>query len=294
MTTISAATSISSYPYSRSSTSASEDILSCNTVSAKKSTTTQQPDEDSSSSTDKLLSQLMAMSMNRFSDQSGPGGEQDGGEGMDVSQLDTDGDGYVSKAEFVTARPSDVMEDQAGTLFDSFDSEGTGSLSVDALAEAMSAQQSERADGPPPPPPADDGELSSMLSDLDTDGDGLISKAEFVAGRPSDVTEDQAGTLFDSFDSEGAGSLSVDVLTEAMSAQQSDRADGPPPPPPSADDDQSASLLSDLDTDGDGLVSLEEFMAGKPDDVTESQASQLFALLDSSGTGSLSVQSAAS
>ncbi len=129
-----------------------------------------------------------------------------------------------------------------------------------------------------------------MLADLDTDGDGLISKAEFVAGRPSDVTEDQAGTLFDSFDSESAGSLSVDSLTEAMSAQQSDRADGPPPP--SADDDQSASLLSDLDTNGDGLVSLEEFMAGKPDDVTESQASQLFALLDSSGTGSLSVQSA--
>ncbi len=106
------------------------------------------------------------------------------------------------------------------------------------------------------------------------------------------MTEDQAGTLFDSFDSEGAGSLSVDSLTEAMSAQQSDRADGPPPPPPSADDDQSASLLSDLDTNEDGLVSLEEFMAGKPDDFTESQASQLFALLDSSGTGSLSVQSA--
>ncbi|ANL31399.1 hypothetical protein AMC90_PD00374 (plasmid) [Rhizobium phaseoli] len=53
-------------------------------------------------------------------------------------------------------------------------------------------------------------------------------------------------------------------------------------------------MLSDLETDGDGLVSLEEFTAGKPDDVTESQASQLFALLDSSGTGSLSVQSAAS
>lgn len=292
MTTISAATSISSYSYSKSSTSASEDILSCNTVSAKKSTTTQQSDEDAFSSADKLLSQLMTLSMNRFSDQSGSGGEQDGGEGMDVSQLDTDGDGYVSKAEFVAARPSDVTEDQAGTLFDSFDSEGTGSLSVDALAEAISAQQSERADGPPPPPPADDDELSSMLADLDTDGDGLISKAEFVAGRPSDVTEDQAGTLFDSSDSEGAGSLSVDSLTEAMSAQQSDRADGPPPP--SADDDQSASLLSDLDTNGDGLVSLEEFMAGKPDDVTESQASQLFALLDSSGTGSLSVQSAAS
>nr|WP_246705476.1 EF-hand domain-containing protein [Rhizobium sp. WYCCWR 11152] len=228
--------------------------------------------------------------MNRFSDQSVSGEDEDGGEGMDVAQLDSDGDGYVSKAEFVAARPSDVTEDQANTLFDSFDSESTGSLSVDALAEAMSAQQSQRSGGPPPPPAGDD-DLASLLSDLDTNGDGSISKDEFVAGRPSDVTEDQAGTLFDSFDSEGAGSLSVDALTEAMSAEQSQRSEGPPPPPP-AEDDQSQSLLSDLDTNGDGLVTLDEFMAGKPEDVTESQASQLFDLLDTSDTGSLSVQSA--
>ncbi|MGR9227881.1 EF-hand domain-containing protein [Rhizobium leguminosarum] len=289
MTTISAATSISSYAYSKNSTSASQDALSCNTVSAKKSTTTQQLDEDATNSAEKLMSQLMSLTMNGLAGQSGSSEQQDGGADMDVAQLDSDGDGYVSKAEFVAARPSDVSEDQAGTLFDSFDSEGSGSLSVDALTEAMSAQQSERAEGPPPPPPSDDDDLASLLSDLDTDGDGLVSKAEFVAGRPSDVSEEQAGTLFDSFDSEGSGSLSVDTLTEAMSAQQSERPEGPPP---SADDDQFASLLSDLDTDGDGLVTLDEFMAGKPDDVTESQASQLFSLLDTSGTGSLSAQSA--
>ncbi|NEH99831.1 EF-hand domain-containing protein (plasmid) [Rhizobium johnstonii] len=282
MTTISAATSVSSYSYSKYPTSASEEILSSNTVSSAKATKSGQLDEDTSSSADKLLSQLMTLSMNRFSDQSASGENEDGGEGMDVAQLDSDGDGYVSKAEFVAARPSDVTEDQANTLFDSFDSESTGSLSVDALAEAMSAQQSQRPGG-------DD--LASLLSDLDTDGDGSISKDEFVAGRPSDVTEDQAGTLFDSFDSEGAGSLSVDALTEAMSAEQSQRSEGPPPPPP-AEDDQSQSLLSDLDTNGDGLVTLDEFMAGKPEDVTESQESQLFSLLDTSDTGSLFVQSA--
>ncbi|MGO8081985.1 EF-hand domain-containing protein [Rhizobium leguminosarum] len=282
MTTISAATSVSSYSYSKYPTSASEEILSSNTVSSAKATKSGQLDEDTSSSADKLLSQLMTLSMNRFSDQSASSEDEDGGEGMDVAQLDSDGDGYVSKAEFVAARPSDVTEDQANTLFDSFDSESTGSLSVDALAEAMSAQRSQRPGG-------DD--LASLLSDLDTDGDGSISKDEFVAGRPSDVTEDQAGTLFDSFDSEGAGSLSVDALTEAMSAEQSQRSEGPPPPPP-AEDDQSQSLLSDLDTNGDGLVTLDEFMAGKREDVTESQASQVFSLLDTSETGSLSVQSA--
>jgi hypothetical protein len=186
MTTISAATSISSYSYSKNSTSASQDALSCNTISAKKSTTTQQLDEDATNSAEKLMSQLMSLTMNGLAGQSGSGEQQDGGADMDVAQLDSDGDGYVSKAEFVAARPSDVSEDQAGTLFDSFDSEGSGSLSVDALTDAMSAQQSERAEGPPPPPPSDDDDLASLLSDLDTDGDGLVSKAEFVASRPSD------------------------------------------------------------------------------------------------------------
>jgi Ca2+-binding EF-hand superfamily protein len=75
-----------------------------------------------------------------------------------------------------------------------------------------------------------------------------------------------------------------------MSAQRSERPEGPPPSADD-DDDQFASLLSDLDTDGDGLVTLDEFMAGESDDVTESQASQLFSLLDASGTGLLSAQS---
>jgi len=54
MTTISAATSMSSYSYSKSSTSASQDVLSCNTVSAKKSTTTQQLSEDAANSAELL------------------------------------------------------------------------------------------------------------------------------------------------------------------------------------------------------------------------------------------------
>lgn len=198
MTTISAATSISSYSYSKNSTSASQDALSCNTISAKKSTTTQQLDEDATNSAEKLMSQLMSLTMNGLAGQSGSGEQQDGGADMDVAQLDSDGDGYVSKAEFVAARPSDVSEDQARTLFDSFDSEGSGSLSVDALTEAMSAQQSERPEGPPPS--ADDDQFASLLSDLDTDGDGLVTLDEFMAGKPDDVTESQASQLFSLLD----------------------------------------------------------------------------------------------
>jgi Ca2+-binding EF-hand superfamily protein len=207
MTTISAATSISSYPYSKSSTSASQDTLSCNTVSAKKSTASQQLREDATNSAEKLMSQLMSLTMNGLADQSASSEQQDGGADMDVAQLDSDGDGYVSKAEFVAARPSDVTEDQAGTLFDSFDSEGSGSLSVDTRTEAMSAQQSKRPEGPPPS--ADDDQFASLLSDLDTDGDGLVTLDEFMAGKPDDVAESQASQLFSLLDTSGTGSLSA-------------------------------------------------------------------------------------
>ncbi|MBX4861982.1 EF-hand domain-containing protein [Rhizobium sophorae] len=209
MTAISAATSVSSYSYGKHPASASEEILSSNTVSSAKATKSGQLDEDTSSSADKLLSQLMTLSMNRFSDPSGSGEDEDGGEGMDVAQLDSDGDGYVSKAEFVAARPSDVTEDQAGTLFDSFDSEGAGSLSVDALTEAVSVERSQRSEGLPPPPPAEDDQSQSLLSDLDTNGDGLVTLDEFMASKPEDVAASQASQLFDLLDTSDTGSLSV-------------------------------------------------------------------------------------
>jgi Ca2+-binding EF-hand superfamily protein len=209
MTTISAATSISSYSYSKSSTSASQDTLSCNTVSAKKSTASQQLSEDATNSAEKLMSQLMSSTMNGLAGQSASSEQQDGGADMDVAQLDSDGDGYVSKAEFVAARPSDVSEDEAGTLFNSFDSEGSGSLSVDALTEAMSAQRSERPEGPPPSADDDDDQFASLLSDLDTDGDGLVTLDEFMAGESDDVTESQASQLFSLLDASGTGLLSA-------------------------------------------------------------------------------------
>ena len=204
MTTVLATTAASSYVYGKSSGSASQDIPACSTATTKKSNTGGQFDNDTSSSADRLMAQLMTLAMNRF-DQSGHSSEQDGDPGMDISELDADGDGYVSKTEFVAGRPSDVSEDQAATLFDSFDSESTGSLSVDALTQAMSAQQS---GGPGKPQPATDDQFASLLSDLDTNGDGLVSLDEFMAGKPDDVTESEASRLFALLDTSGTGSVS--------------------------------------------------------------------------------------
>jgi Ca2+-binding EF-hand superfamily protein len=148
-----------------------------------------------------------------------------------VSSMDADEDGSVSLDEFVASRPDDVSEEDATTLFNSFDSEGAGSLTTDALADAMDASRPAPLmggpGGPPPgPPPSDDGDGDDdLLTALDTDEDGNVTLEEFVTARPDDVSEEDATTLFNSFDSEGTGSLTTDELSDAMKSNRP----GPPP-----------------------------------------------------------------
>jgi Ca2+-binding EF-hand superfamily protein len=137
-----------------------------------------------------------------------------------ISAMDTNGDGNISEQEFVAARPSDVSESQASSLFASFDSDKTGSLTEAQLAEAMKSQGSRSGAKP------SGGNPSDMFSSMDTDGNGSVSEAEFIAARPSDVSEDQATTLFKSLDTAGAGSLTEDQFTTAMKSQ------APHAPPP--------------------------------------------------------------
>lgn len=175
-----------------------------------------------------------------------------------VTAMDTDSDGTITQEEFVAARPDDVSEDMANSLWSQFDTESAGSLSTDEMQTAMA---SGRPHGPPPPPPEDEEdddeddttvsstddsgslqdilgqildeasgttsseETSSFVSSLDTDGDGTVTQEEFIAARPDDVSEEMATNLWNSFDTEGVGSLSTSDLQTAM-------ADSAPPPPP--------------------------------------------------------------
>ncbi|MBB6486628.1 EF-hand domain-containing protein [Rhizobium lusitanum] len=132
-----------------------------------------------------------------------------------IKAMDTNGDGDISEAEFVAARPASVSADQASKLFESFDKDKTGSLTEEQLAKAMKAGHHMHHGGR-----TGDEELSKAFSSMDTDGDGNVTEAEFVAARPSDMGADQATALFGSLDTSGSGSLTQSQFEAAVKAQR--------------------------------------------------------------------------
>jgi len=183
-----------------------------------------------------------------------------------LESLDTDGDGALSIEE------TDLSED----MFANFDTDGDGLHSLEELESALSEIPSgaQGPSGPPPGgPPPSGGQMdaseasSSLISSLDTDGDGVLSIEE------TDLSEE----LFAEIDSDGDGVLAQEEVETFMSENAPDAAGTAPPPPPSGvDSEQAASdLLSSLDTNSDGVLSIEET------DLSE----ELFAELDTDGDG---------
>ncbi len=178
------------------------------------------------------------------------------------SKLDKDGNGTVSQDEFSTGRPKDVTEAQSATLFGTLNSSGTGALtyeeyvagsedttqttsdkwSGEMMAMMLDIMQQSQGTEPPAPPSSAD-----MFADIDADGDGSVTQAEFVAARPDDVSEEEATAFFASLDTEGTGSLTEEQFSAGVEAQGPG---GPPrgmmPPPP---EDGTTTESADTSTD---------------------------------------------
>ncbi len=226
--------------YDDSSASTSSTTTKSSSGSALSSDST-----DSGSALNQLLSTLMTLVMNLSQGASTETASQDSGQSETdyFNSLDTDGSGSLSQTEFTSARPDDVTEDMANNLFTQLDADGDGALSAEELAAKDAAPN-----GAPPPPPTEE---EDSISSLDTNGDGVVSQAEFLAARPDEVSEEDATNLFSQIDSDGDGTVSQDEL------EASRRPDGPPPPPPGADDISSDLAASGLSLD-DLISQLEE------------------------------------
>ncbi|MDG1286736.1 MAG: EF-hand domain-containing protein, partial [Rickettsiales bacterium] len=189
------------------------------------------------------------------------------------SKLDRNADASVSKSEFVTGRPKGVTESQAASRFAELDTAGTGSLTksqlsqnsssasavkvtLSAQAQAFLLQNSPEQSGTTSP------SSDNIFARLDTNSDSLLSSEEFISGRPSFASEEQAVAKFSILDVDGDGSLTEsEASIGAANSAQAAGSGGKPPPPP-----RSSSVLSeifdDLDTNEDGVIDITELMAG--------------------------------
>lgn len=141
------------------------------------------------------------------------------------TKMDTDSSGSISEEEFTSAQS--VSESKG-----KHKSHGQVSNLDDSMMQALLQSGMNANTSSVQPTNAED-----MIAAMDTDGDGTITKEEFITARPNDVTEEMAANLWKQFDTEGTGSLSTDDLQVAMA--ESRPAGGPPPmgPPTSSDDD---------------------------------------------------------
>lgn len=197
-----------------------------------------------------------------------------------LASNDSDGDGNLSSQElaqtlqsilpppstmdFAQSRGSSSATGQAGDdLFSKVDSDGSGAVSqeeLQGLLEHMSGNRDSTATST---------EAAALFKQLDSDSDGSLSSSEFDAGRPQNSADSGASN------------------STASANRPAPPPGGPGGPGRGGGASSSTSETYDpLDTNQDGVVSMEERLAANTNSTDPLQA--LFDTVDSNGDGSIS------
>ncbi len=139
----------------------------------------------------------------------------------------------------------------------------------------------------------------NLFSKLDTDANSRVSQAEFIIGRSDNVSGQQAKEDFAALDIENTGSLSFtqfapshdnppasitslsDEALELLQQSQNSRNEHTP---------ALTELFAKVDANNDGFINREEFIANRPDFISEQDANSVFSAIDGDQDGLLAKQ----
>lgn len=155
----------------------------------------------------------------------------------------TSGGRVRSMSHYKEVLPPHIQQDIEKT-FDLFDDDGSGAISTVELADLMRSLGS----------PCDADQLKVMINLLDENGDGDISREEFMQWYSEQLQKNQldphemAKSMFRMFDKDGGGSISIAEFKEALDAFNV-----------GLSTDDVAALVKELDEDRNGIIDEEEF-----------------------------------
>jgi len=144
------------------------------------------------------------------------------------SPLDKNQDGVVDAQELQEAAQSGLL---SASILNDEDSDSSSSdpSATDVFSDnlaSMLLQMQQSSAGQSGSSTSSDGSsdqspMDQLFASLDSNQDGKVSKTEFVAGRPKDMSESDAENLFKSIDTQSSGSLTKDQFAEGLDVLKS-------------------------------------------------------------------------
>jgi Ca2+-binding EF-hand superfamily protein len=224
--------------------------------------------------------------------------EKHGPPGESFKIFDADGDGKISRAEFVKgSKELDVPEARANALFDEVDANGDGEISPKEWENAMGLDQKELRQkilGKLDQPPED------IFDKADKDDDGYLTPEEAQkALEKAGMTPAEAKEAMKAMDKDGDGKISRKEWMEGTGAKDLAKQRYSPPDEPrlavtvpqlkkkmEAKWGTPRNAFKAMDTNGDGVISPQEWEAGcKKLGVSPKDSKPLFRKFDKNGSG---------